>query len=68
MPASTYRDAYCDPPPGSEKVERAEAEAFLDAYRRTPRHYDQEALAEMRSVFGEGATVVDVFSGQRTRL
>lgn len=68
VPASSYRDAYCTPPEGSEELERLEGEAFLEAYRALPQHHDEETLAEMRGAFGEGATVVNVITGRRTRL
>lgn len=68
VPASTYRDAYCTPPEGSAQVERQEADAFLEAYRSMPHHHDEETLAEMRSEFGVGTTVVNVITGTRTTL
>ena len=68
VPESTYRDAYCDPPAGSAEVERSEGQAFLDAYRNMPDQYDDEALAEMRSTFGDGAVVVNIVTGRRLTL
>ena len=68
VPASTYRDAYCTPPEGSADVERREGEAFLEKYRQMPQHYDDETLAEMRSEFGAGSTVVNIVTGRRISL
>lgn len=45
-----------------------ETAKFLRAYRENPPQPDAEQLAEMRAAFGPGATVVDVVTGQRTRL
>ena len=41
---------------------------FLKEYRARQRKPSVEEMTEMRSVFGEGAVVVDVFSGQRIAL
>jgi hypothetical protein len=68
VPETSYRDAFCEPPPGSVDTERRENAAFLDEYRRNPPRHSDETLAEMRNEFGEGATVVDVVSGRRTVL
>lgn len=68
VPSSTYRDAYCDPPIGSEQIERQEADAFLAEYRAMQIEHDEETLAEMRAAFGEGTTVVNILTGHRTRL
>ena len=40
----------------------------LAQYRRNDRGLSGEALAEARAAFGEGATVVNVLTGRKTRL
>lgn len=37
-------------------------------YRRNYKGLDEEKLAEARTAFGEGATVVDVLTGEKTKL
>lgn len=49
-------------------VRAVETARFLAAYRATPVSYSAEQLHEMRAAFGEGATVVDVVSGQTIKL
>jgi hypothetical protein len=56
-------------PEATDRAQRKDEAAFLEAYRTAaPREYDAETLHEMRSAFGEGATVVDVVSGQTIKL
>ena len=40
----------------------------LAQYRRNDRGLSGEALAEARAAFGEGATVVNILTGERTKL
>ena len=46
----------------------AQTAAFLDSYRRNYKGPSEEEKAEMRAAFGEGATVVNVVTGKKTRL
>ena len=46
----------------------AQTAAFLDSYRRNYKGPSEEEKAEMRAAFGEGATVVTVITGKKTRL
>ena len=46
----------------------AQVEESLAEYRRNDRGLSGEALAEVRAAFGEGATVVNVLTGRKTRL
>jgi hypothetical protein len=48
----------------------AESQRFLQEYRRVRRgrKRDPEEMYEMRAAFGPGETVVDVITGERTRL
>ena len=46
----------------------AQVEESLAEYRRNDRGLSGEALAEARAAFGEGATVVNVLTGRKTRL
>ncbi len=46
----------------------AEVEAALESYRANRRAPSAEKLAEMRAAFGEGATVVNVLTGDVTHL
>lgn len=40
----------------------------LAEYRRNYKGLDEETLAEARAAFGEGVTVVDVLTGEKTKL
>ena len=51
----------------AKKREAQDAENLAE-YRRNNKRLSGEALAEARAAFGEGATVVDVLTGRRTRL
>ncbi len=68
VPSHCFRDAFCEPPPANATTERAENEASLVEYARHRPEYSAETLAELRSHYGRGATVVDVLSGHRTRI
>lgn len=46
----------------------AEDRAFLAEYRAQRRAPSAEELVEMRTTFGEGATVVDVLTGEKIKL
>ncbi len=46
----------------------AQDEESLAEYRRNDRGLSGEALAEAKAAFGEGATVVNVLTGKKTRL
>ena len=46
----------------------AQNEESLAQYRRNDRGLSGEALAEARAAFGEGAMVVNVLTGRKTRL
>ena len=46
----------------------AQTAAFLDSYRRSYNGPSEEEKAEMRAAFGSGATVVNVITGEITRL
>lgn len=46
-------------------VQNAES---LAEYRRNDKGFSREELAEARAAFGEGTTVVDVLTGEKTRL
>lgn len=46
----------------------AEVKADLESYRAASRAPSAEEMAEMRAAFGEGATVVDVLTGERIQL
>ena len=50
------------------KARKAQNEAFLETYRKNYKGSSEEEKAEMRAAFGTGATVVNVITGQRTRL
>ncbi len=53
-----------------KRIRTKEDAASIARYRRRQRNRKPsgEELYEMRAAFGEGATVVDVFSGRRTKL
>ena len=46
----------------------AQNEESIAEYRRNHRGLSGEALAEARSAFGEDATVVNILTGERTKL
>ena len=46
----------------------AQNEESIAEYRRNHRGLSGEALAEARAAFGEGATVVNILMGERTKL
>lgn len=46
----------------------AEVKADLESYRAARRAPSAEEMAEMRAAFGEGATVVDVLTGEKIQL
>lgn len=46
----------------------AEVKTELDAYRKAKKAPSREELAEMRSAFGDGTTVVDVLTGETIKL
>ena len=50
------------------KKRDAQNEESIAEYRRNHRGLSGEALAEARSAFGEGATVVNILTGERTKL
>lgn len=54
----------------TEDARDKEDRKFIEEYRKQQknREYSWEELAEMRAAFGEGTTVVDVFSGRKIKL
>ena len=52
----------------TNRARKAQNEAFLENYRKNYQGPTAEEQAEMRAAFGEGATVVNVITGKRTRL
>ncbi len=51
----------------AEKRE-AQVEEELAEYRRNRKGFSAEELAEARAAFGEGTTVVNVLTGEKTKL
>jgi len=49
---------------------KKQTEGFIEDYKKRMANYkpDEEELVEMRAAFGEGATVVNVFTGQSIKL
>ena len=63
--------SYTDFPFSLEETARAreaQTAAFLESYRKNYKGPSEEEKAEMRAAFGTGATVVNVITGERTRL
>lgn len=54
----------------TEKAREKEDWKFIKEYKKQQENhkYSQEELAEMRAAFGEGETVVDVFTGKKIKL
>lgn len=50
------------------KKRNVQDEESLAEYRRNDKGLSGETLAEARAAFGEGATVVNVLTGKKTRL
>lgn len=67
-PALYRDDAFAVCPPAQEAAYNKELDAFLTAYRKADPKPDAEQMAEMRAEFGPGSTVVNIFTGRRTRL
>lgn len=70
VPMHCFEDAFCEPPALQQETVRAEDAAAIADYiaRNKGRQRSPEELFEMRAAFGEGATVVDVLTGDRTQL
>ncbi len=49
---------------------KKQTEKFIEDYKKRMANYkpDEEELVEMRAAFGEGATVVNVITGQRIKI
>ena len=60
---TTLKDLFSEE--ASRAAEDAETLAFLEGYSHRA---SEEEISEMRAAFGEGATVVDVISGERFRF
>ena len=52
----------------TQAAREAEVKADLESYRASRKAPSGEELAEMRAAFGEGATVVDVLTGEKFKL
>lgn len=52
----------------TQAAREAEVKADLESYRAARRAPSAEEMAEMRAAFGEGATVVDVLTGEKIQL
>ena len=61
-----YRDLFDEE--ASTAVEKDETAAFLNGYMRNSHEPSFEEMAEMRSVFGDGAMVVDVLTEEMFRI
>ena len=55
-------------PEATAAKREAQTAAFLDSYRKNYKGPSEEEKAEMRAAFGTGTTVVNVITGQRTKL
>ena len=63
--------SYTDFPFSLEETARAreaQTAAFLESYRKNYKGPSEEEKAEMRAAFGANTTVVNVITGERTRL
>ena len=52
----------------TQAARAAEVEADLESYRAARKAPSGQEMAEMRAAFGEGATVVDVLTGEEIQL
>lgn len=52
----------------SKKVAEKETAAAIEDYKKNRKALSAEELYEMEAAFGEGATVIDVISGQKIKL
>lgn len=70
VPHWTFRDAFCTASAHHLEVEASEREDFITQYCESQANHvpDAEELYEMRAAFGEGVTVVNAFTGRKTRL
>jgi hypothetical protein len=67
----TDGDLQMPPQPASQKTAvEAHTDAVIAGYRESRKNYvhSAEELAEMRATFGEGATIVDVITGQKVKV
>jgi len=68
VPMHVFKEAYLEAPEAQKAADDAHTEAFLAEYRKQDHTPDAEQLAEMRAAFGPGETVVNIVTGQRTKL
>ena len=69
VPSWTWEEAYGEPMPAHYlDAYNRDVATFIDNYKKNVRAHTGEELFEMRAAFGKGATVVNVFTGQRTKL
>jgi hypothetical protein len=70
VPVDVFEDADLKVPTGQEAACDKATDAFLAEYRESMKDHvpSAEEMYEMRSAFGPGETVVNVFTGQRTHL
>ena len=52
----------------TKKARKIQDDKFIEEYRKNPPSPSFEEMCEMRAAFGEGAVVVDVFSGRQYKL
>ena len=60
-----YRDLFDEQ--ACKEADEAETAEAIAAYRRNHRTTEEERM-EMQAAFGKGATVVDIFTGERIAL
>jgi hypothetical protein len=70
VPMDVFKDAGVTPPAAQKKAVDDYNDAFIADYkRRMANHvHSDEELFEMRAAFGPGETVVNIFTGKKTRL
>ena len=70
VPHWIFREAFCTASAHHLQVEAEESSASIQGYRERMKNHvpDAEEMFEMRAAFGEGVTVVNAFTGRKTRL
>lgn len=69
VPPWSYEEGYGRPMPAAmQAAYQKDLDRHLLSYKKNAKPPSEEELFEMRAAFGEGAEVVNVFTGRRTQL
>jgi hypothetical protein len=68
VPPWVFEEAFMEVSDAQIEARRKELDEFTAEYRKQDHTPDAEQMAEMRAAFGPGTTVVNVITGQKTKL